>query len=279
MTVTGYRGGQGATSENTVNEMRGPSPFIWATFPIDDIRRDPSKGVYDFDDFDKFIPVAAGAEASYGRWRGFASTGGSVIESTTLADTMGVIELSSDGDDEGAGIRQPSQPYVIAPGYGDFRMEFRVKRSSIDNTKRGLFLGLIESTTLTATSPIAAAGTLADLNFVGFHFLEGDGDQVDCVYKANGVTQVTVQADAIPSGYALAADGWIKLAATFSKKDNYFRWYVNGCEVASVLVISTAGTDFPNDVKMGIVAMELNATGTTPGKDSLDWVAHGQLAA
>lgn len=276
MTVVQHRGNQ---SGNVPNEMRGRSPFIWATFPIADIKRDSSKGYFFEEDFIDFIPVAAGAEASFGRWRGFASTGGSVVESTTLADVGGVAEFSSDGDDEGAGIRQPSQPFAIYPGAPDFAMECRVKRSSIDNTKRGLFIGLIQSTTLTATSPIAAAGTLADLNFVGFHFLEGDGDQCDCVYKADGVTQVTVQADAIPTDYALAADGWVKLGATFTSKDNKFRWFVNGVEVASVTVISTAGTDFPNDVKMGLVITMLNATGTTPGKDSFDWIDAGQRAA
>lgn len=272
-TTTQYRGNQAA---NQVNEDRGRSPFLWAGFPIEDILRDNNKGWFDGDEFLDSIDVAAGSEAAYGNYLGFASTGGSVANGT---DVGGVRTLSSDGDNEGASFRRRSCPFKIARGQGKFVFECRVKFSTITDTKNGVFVGLMESASLTATVPIAAAGTLADQNLVGFHRLEGDGDQIDCVYKANGVTQVNVQTDALPTQYVLAADTWIKLGMIYDPDDYSLKFFANGVQIASYTVVSSAGTDFPNDVNLGFVIAILNATGTTPGDASIDWWYAGQLAA
>lgn len=133
---------------------------------------------------------------------------------------------------------------------------------------------------LTATVPIAAAGTLTDNNFVGFHRLEVDGANLDQVYKANAVTQVTTKADA----QALVADAWIKLGMVFNPADDYLgqagylQWFVNGVALTDRKLIPNAtGTDFPADVTLGPVFALLNATGSTPGETLMDWWACYQL--
>jgi hypothetical protein len=128
---------------------------------------------------------------------------------------------------------------------------------------------------LTATSPITALGAIADINIVGFHRLEGDGDMFDTVYKADGVAQVTVQADAI----TLAADTWVKVGIVFNPLNNELSFYRNGVKLSGTKIIpSVAGTDFPNDVRLGLVIALLNATGTTPGSSEIDWWRAAQLA-
>jgi hypothetical protein len=135
---------------------------------------------------------------------------------------------------------------------------------------------------LTATVPIAAAGTLSDNNFAGFHRLEGDGDQIDLVSKADGVTQVTVDDDALPTADVLVADTYIKLGMVFDPLDingkNNLVFFANNLRLATdYTMASGSGTDFPNDVGMGLAFAVLNATGTTPGTSTIDWWRAAQL--
>jgi len=270
--IVTYAGNQGTNDVNDADSKF--SPFIWKDCPIREIEDGTIEGWFDKDDYTSFVPVAAGAQAIYGNYYGFASTGGTVAVANEVG---GAATASSDGDDEGASIARAAKPFQISRSHGKLWFEARVKSSTIDNTKHGFLLALADTLTLSATVPIAADGTLADENFVGFHRLEADGDQVDCVYKANGVTQVTVQADALPS--ALVADTYVKLGMIYNPNDYKVRFYVNGLEVASVTVIATAGTDFPNDVTMGFVFAVLNATASTPGSSTIDKFRVYQLAA
>lgn len=257
----------------TEDSSRGPSNNIWADCPVLEIIRDPGKGIYFFDDFVATPNVAAGAEANYGIYKGFASTGGSVTEGSSI---FGEKTLSSDGDDEGASLATVSKPFKIARGQGRFWFEARVKTSTTTDTKHGMFVGLIDTSTLSATVPIVAAGTLADENFVGFHKLEGDGDMLDTVYKADGVSQVSVQTDAI----TLADDTYVKVGFTFDPSTYKLTFFKNGVPLATTYtVVAAAGTDFPNDVNLGLVMAVLNATGTAPGNSSIDWWRAAQLTA
>lgn len=264
------------TSSTGANTDRGPSPQIWADCPVADIQENPSFGLHFFDDFLHFAPVAAGAQALYGSYYGFADTGGSVA----VADEVGgVITFSSDGDNEGASIQTPQKFVQISRSYKKLWFEARVKFSTIADTKNGFFVGLIDTATLSATVPITAAGAIADENVVGFHRLEGDGDMLDVVYKADGVTQVTLAADAV----TLAADTYVKVGFVFEPTNSignyYVRFFYNGVEItgARYQIPSAAGTDFPNDVRLGLVAAVLNATGSSPGDVKMDWWRIAQL--
>lgn len=270
MNVTQYRGSQ---TGGLLDTNRTPSPSIWADCPASEINSGYTDGVHLFDDFGNGPLVAAGAEADYGGYRGFADTGGSVADG---AEWGGTLVLSSDGDNEGAGLRSGCAPFQIDRGQGKFWFEARVKTSTIADAKHGIFLGLTGAVAITATSPIAAAGTLADINFVGFHRLEGDGDMFDTVYKADGVTQVTLQADAV----TLVADTYVKLGMVFDPKTNVLTFYKNGVPLSTTYSVPAEdGTDFPNDVRLGILISVLNATASTPGSSEIDWWRAAQLAA
>lgn len=254
------------------------SGAIWADCPIEAIRSGLVEGfVWE----KEFTAIPGGAipttEGAFGDLALFSSTGGTAV--TDTGEVGGGLKIGSDGDNEGVGIRQVITPVKINLSNGDFWYEAIVKTSTIADTKHGFFLGLLESVSLTATVPIAADGTLADQNLVGFHRLEGDGDKVDCVYKADGVTQVTVQADA----GTLVADTYTKLGMKFVPKRNigkgigYLTFYQDGVAIGSKQIPSAAGTDFPNDVFLGFVFAVLNATGTTPGTSTIKKVRMAQL--
>jgi len=249
---------------------RGPSQNLWKDCPdIGYLLNHPSDGWFIFQDFVNFR-TSSNINAAEAHWadgyRVFGSNGGAIANETD--ERGGVVTISSDGDDEGVGIGTMGQPFQIDQALGNLWFEARVKTSTIADTKHGFFLGLADSTAMTATVPIAADGTLANLNFVGFHRLEGDGDYVDTVYKADGVTQVTVKSDA----QVLVADTFIKLGMRYDASGQVLKFFVNGTQLADTKTIPAAdGTDFPNDVRLGMCFAVLNATGTTPGNSSIDW--------
>lgn len=269
---------------NTVDFLVGdtqrmPTRSIWGNFPIRDIAEGVTNGVHLFEDFKNFrFSADINAAVAYwaNGWEAFGSLGGSLTEG---GEVGGSIVLASDGDNEGVWLGTQTKPFQISRDHKTLCFEIRLKVSTITDTKFGFFAGLIDTAALSATVPIAAAGTLADENFVGFHRLEGDGDAVDTVYKADGVTQVTVGTDAI----ALVADTYVKLGMKYipsgDGSGNYrLVFYKDGTRLTdSYGVVAAAGTDFPNDVKLGPVFGLLNATGTTPGNLEVDWIAVGQL--
>lgn len=267
---------RGSNLGGLLDMSRGPSNSIWADCPVLEIASGATDGWLLFDDFLNGPRVAAGAEAAYagygGGYRGFADTGGLVADGGEIG---GTLVLSSDGDNEAASFRTSCAPFQIARNQGKFWFECRLKSSDITDTKHGIFVGLMADNVLTATVPITATGTIADVNIVGFHRLEGDGDQFDTVYKADGVAQVTVQADAV----TIAADTYVKLGMVFDPKVNQLSFYRNGVRLANAYnVVAPLGTDFPNDVRLGLVISILNATATTPGNSEIDWWRAAQLA-
>lgn len=257
----------------TADTARNPSQSLWGDCPVLEIIEGSRAGWHFFDDFLAFPNAATNtSEANLGVYKYFTSDGADIADSDEVG---GVVDFSSDGDNEGASLATVQLPYQIDLSTGDFWFEARIKSSTITDTKHGFFVGLLDSATLSATVPIAAAGTLADENFVGFHRLEGDGDKLDTVYKADGVTQVTVATDAI----TLVADTYVKVGMRYNARTEKLTFYKDGVPLTDTKTIPSAdGTDFPNDVRMGLCFALLNATATTPGSSSMDWWKAAQLA-
>lgn len=277
-----YRGNFG---DNVANTGSNPSPYIWGDCPWDSIESGKIRGYTRWFDFDRF-KASSNVNAAEAYWAEgfnvFGSDGAPVTlgsNSTVGAPAFGTVTIGSDGDNEGASIRQ-SQANLMITGpnatstsrSGKLWMEARIKSSTITDTKHGIFCGLMDTTAVSATVPIAAAGTLADVNLVGFHRLEGDGDYLDCVYKANGVTAVTVEADS----QVLVADTYVKVGMVYNPSTYVLTFYGNGIALCTKEVPAAAGTDFPNDVQLGFVFAVLNATASTPGTSTIDWVKLAQ---
>lgn len=272
MNTQQYKGSQALGLADT---SRGPSQSIWADCPVLEIMAGAVDGIVLFDDFVAGPRVAAGAEAAYagngGGYRGFADTGGLVADGGEIG---GTLVMSSDGDNEGASFRTACAPFQIGRNLGKLWFEARVKSSDITDTKHGIFVGLMADNALTAVLPITAAGAIADVNIVGFHRLEADGDQFDTIYKADGVAQVTVQADAA----SMANDTYVKLGMVWNPANNQLAFYRNGVRLATTYTMAAlAGTDFPNDVRLGMVIAMLNATASTPGFVEIDWWKCAQI--
>jgi len=263
------------THKDATDTGTGPSGSIWHNCPVLEILSDPKKGIYFYDDFVD-IPVLTTptitTQAAWGghRYAAFGSSGGTLVSG---GSQFGDIVLTETDDNEGVSIKTISTPFKIIIGGGDVWFEARLKTNTISDTEHGFFIGMADSLTLSATVPIAAAGTLADENFVGFHRLEGDGDKVDTVYKADGVTQVTVGTDA----GTLVADTYTKLGFYYNDTTNVLSFYQDGAKLTDTKTIpSAAGTDFPNDVNMGLVLAMLCAS-NNDAIVTMDWWRAAQL--
>lgn len=257
-----------------LNSNSGMSPGLWGDCPIFSIRenKDPNQnGRFTHIDFTKVKTSSNSNTSTMIYWnQGLFHFGDNGFAITALDTQGGGVTIGSDGDNEGGSFQQACAPYQIARGKRRLWFEARLKFSTIADTKFGLFVGLSELLTLSATVPIAAAGTIADQNLVGFHRLEGDGDKLDTIYKANGVTQVTVKADAV----TLVADTFIKVGFKYDDNDKagpfILSYYADGVRLADTYTMASAdGTDFPNDVRLAPTLAMLNATASTPGTASV----------
>lgn len=269
------------------NSGRGLSGGIWSGFPLSDLQRNPEKGVYFFDDFLHF-PVAGTITtvANVGDYMAFAGTDGNVAAGTSTQ--TGALYMTTDSDDDGdsCSIQSIACPFLISgiagSKTGKLCFEARIKLSTIADTKNEAFIGLADACTLAEAVPITdtAATLSASNNYLGFYRTESDGDKWSFVYKADGVTIVVCHATlATP-----VADTYMKLGFVFDPRENTLKAFVNGVQtglttpIISTQLGATAGTDFPNDAYMGLIAAIRNATASTPGTQTIDWWACGQLA-
>ncbi len=263
---------------------RGPSKVGLGRVPWGDIIDNPERGIGFFDDFETFphitTPTITTEAAINGKgfYKAFGSSGGTITQGSG-ADTLstnkplGEIILTESDDNQGVNIATIALPFKINNSLNNnVAFGARIKLNSIVTLENGTFFGLVASQTLSVTVPIAAAGTLADNNFVGFHKLEASTTNLATVYKADGQTQVSgsdVMAAATTG--LIAADTYFKLECFYDAATHILHWYVNGVEVGTAYTVtSTAGNPFPNDVNMGLCLAMLCGT-NNDSITSCDW--------
>jgi len=281
-------------SVNTVqwhgqNTDYGPSASIWGNCPINGLRDRSVNGVLFedyFSSFNKTPPTTEGNWGANSNYSAFTSTGGFLNPvALSVATAAGVpttgVNLGSDGDDEGASFRTTAIPFAINRANFSFWFECSIKKSTLTTANMNFFVGLMGNSALTATVPITAVGALADVNLCGFFCPESGTSGVNTVYKADGVTAVTVG-----TGEAtLVADTYTKLGMRYTPLGDprgsfILSFFQDGVRLSSVKQIPTTnGTDFPTDVGMGLVVAHLNATGTTPPTTTIRWWRAAQLYA
>ena len=250
---------------------RGPSPNIWGGQLLGQQFYDPSIGVAYWDDFTNvppIVPLGTPAETFWGPYKAFANAGATITDDGIIG---GGIKITEATDNEGVSFHTTTCPFQIinsGANSGKLLGEWRVRTSTIADNAHGFLMGFMDERTLTAILPIAANGTLADVNFIGFQRSEADGDKLDIVYRADGVAAVTHLADAV----TLVANTYKKVGLVFTPTDRTMRFYDDGIEISgsSLTWPTAAGTSAPNDVRLGVVFAHLSAA-SSPGTTSLDW--------
>lgn len=255
-------------SNLTADTDRFPSENLWKTMP-QDLVTNPTKGNYLFRD--QFSTIANNVAAVWHndlQYYTGATAGSDIIIGTFQG---GGVELETTTDNEGAALAGAAN-YKIALGQGRLWFEARIKQLNITDSKFNVFCGLHAAGAVAATLPLTTSDAMNDSNFVGFQRVFADGDALDTTYKADGVTQVTVGADAITT----VADTFVKVGMYFDGSVLYF--YKDGIKLAdSKTIPSAAGTDFPNDVNLGPILAIMAGHGDTCSV-SIDWIRVAQEA-
>jgi len=267
---------QGVTQYLNRTDARIYSPGIWGNFPWATHKVDAC--LFEDDFVEHPVTTAITTEAvAWGPYKAYCSTSGAITFATT---TGGAVVLSETTDNEGAALKVNALPFNITRGYGDLWFESRLKikgAATLVTTDMGLFVGLGDAMTLGATVPLTATSTLADENLVGFLCDEADWaagvGTLDAVYKANGVTAVTVQAGTAN----FTEDTYTNVGFHYNDTTHYLHYFIDNAEVGSVLVIATAGTDFPNDVQMSPVIAIVSGASAPDVDVTMDWWACAQL--
>jgi hypothetical protein len=233
---------------------------VWNSCPAGVLTR-PEKSLAFLETFVGFPKYTTNTTGNLGQWQAFTSDGGAIAD---LATVGGGVSMYSDGDNEGAVLMGYTTPFKIYNGGPRLWFEVCLKTSTIATTKHDFLAGLIDAETPTAIMPIAADGTLADANFVGFQRLEATNyAYARTCYKANGVAVVAVDATGCP----LVADTYTNLGMYFDGR--VLRFYHDGNLLANTVtnahIGATDGTDFPNDITLTPVIAMLNATASSPG--------------
>lgn len=233
-------------------------------------------------------------EGNWNAGNAYAQFAGATGTLTPGSGTGGEVVFGATADNDAVSIRTVAVPFQLIRTGKQFWFECRIKTSTIADTKNDIFVGLMANNALTSGVPITSAGALADVGLVGFFRPEtsrsgaGTGGAImNTVYKASGITAVTVQTDAV----ALVANTYTKLGIVFKPYvdpfatavgDGYGKYllsfYQDGFRLGTQYQMATAaGTDFPNNVSLGLVAAVMDATGSTPGTMTMDWWRAAQL--
>lgn len=245
------------------------SPALWGNL-VDDMMSAPWKGHFEFENWRQYPIPATNTTGQSGNWAHFLSDGATITDPAIANHSA--ITLASDGDNEAVVLTRKNAGIRITKDSGRIVcFEARVKFSTIADTKNGAFYGLFEPLTPTATSHIADAGTMADENFIGFHRLEGDGDKLDIIYKADGQTQQSF-ADA----HTLVADTFVRVGLRFDGRQT-LKFFLDGAEYVTARLGATAldAATFPDDINLAPTLVLKNATGSTPGDNTVNWMAFG----
>ena len=251
----------------------GPSNIIWADCPWLQMLNDGS-GYCFHDDFHVrgLTPGTLTAEIAdqSGYYTFFGSAGATINPGAELG---GTVVLTESDDNQVAIISTEAKPFQITQNGGQFWFECRVKPGTVTTLEQGFFIGLMDTTATSATVPLTATGTIADINCVGFHKPEANTPAFDPSCKADGVTAVEVNSDV----GTLSTSSYIKLGMKYDPRDYKLSFYINGAKQATTKTIPNAtGTDFPADVVMGPVCAILCGT-DNDNVLTMDWWRFAQL--
>ncbi len=280
------------TGQASSTNSRGPSPLIWRDCPIVTFFNDPSKGLHLFDDFtNSVVPVVnetaatdfvAGVGNVLGdiNWYAFQETD-KLADVAIQADEEGVLMLDSDGTEEdiacittGNNVAGIIKTPTIGVPKGIW-FEARVKVNTITDGDLAIFIGLAQPGEAKNAGGVTGgdAASLADVDYLGFAILEGDGDDMIIAYNeaSSGVAQSSTGV------ITLEADTYVRLGFRLQHvgQEIKIRFYKDGVDLGDdvAIDISTENANFPSATDMDVV---ISTNSAVNGADSdnikIDWV-------
>lgn len=255
---------------------KGPSPKLWSDCPLAAIMFNPGKGWCYTEHFLKVPVLANNATSEYDAVNSYNVYSGATTGKTVgVKDEVGgILQLFTSTNNEGTGLvacnssNDAGEIKLSSTTPKSFWFEARLKHINVTDSKAGVFVGFAEEALNTANSIIAAAGTLADKDLVGFWRLEGDGDKYDIYCNTSGAGGVTaIKADAA----TIEADTYHKVG--MHVKGKFITFFYDGEPVA---VYQTDGTNFPDAEELAFY-IAITAAADDDFYVEVDWVRIAQL--
>lgn len=261
------------------NTDRGLSPDLWATCPVELLKKNPQRGTYMFDDFvNGGIVVAANTSTANaavlgttGKWAAFTDATAGTVITTETTNYQGVVKLETDTIDEDCTIAYPSTAETA--GVYQFSdttrlwMEARVSILNITTNKFNGFFGFAEKGLLATNEVITDSDVMADVDYVGFQKTFAGTTLIASVFNTNGQTAHTpVDTDAV----TVEANTFTKIGLYCDGTTVFF--YQNGVRGTGVTIVTA---DFPDD-KLLAFYVSLMAGHGDKCSVSVDWVAIAQ---
>lgn len=263
---------------------RMPSPKIWRDCPVLQMLHDPAMGFHKFDDFKNSVITALATDTNQIcgdiNWRAISETD-AAADLVLNADDSGVLQIQTDGTDQDVhAITTGNNTAGIlnTPKKGErkkFWFEARFKVNTITDGDIGLFIGLAQPGQMADGAGVfgADAAALADVDYLGFAILEGDGDDLTIVY--NEATSGTAQSDT--GEITIAADTWYRVGFRLDVEEDKLHVYVDGVDQGADAEIDITTVNFPSDTDMDVIISLVGGSGAADGDEvEIDWVRFSQ---
>jgi len=246
-------GVEAAYPHSTLLNTPGPSPLVWDGAPIEEVKADPTKGFFFFDDFTKLSTYATGVLHDGIEFTQI-SGGGTVANDPTRNGGNLLLTAPAAGDD-GPVVWWPALQVTPLAGTKIY-LEFRLK---ISTDKEDIFIGLSDD----ATNDVANGGTIiTNKDMAGFFRDDGVTDAKMGHQSGDGSTVDTADdtiADVDKDKYenfAIVIDGVTSV-----------KFYHKGALVKEVTDLA----DVPDAIIAPVVQICTDA-GATGGYIAIDWM-------
>lgn len=273
MRACGYR-----PSEKVADTGRMWTKSIWDNIPWDQINAGEREGWTFFDDFIN-MPALSELDVDYAKYAVYQDTGGTNTLGQGPDSEYGELAIVLSGTDNEEGWIQTGGNLG---GMGNFMLqsagvphtlafECRAKKSAI--ATGSMFVGFAQQGLAAADAMYDNSGTIADVDYLGFHTPEADPDGVDWAYnKASGGTDQII----IPNADTIVANIYAKWGFIYNYKNaaaRQIKCYIDGVLqstfITKALIDDT--TEFPGGEEMGLLFGGKVGSSATAHTMTMDW--------
>lgn len=265
----------------------GLSPGLWGNFPILDIKENPGRGLFFYDDFQDFpLDGTQTTQIGHGKYKVFNTGAGKVTRISAVNSVElpgGCLKINLDTDNDSGSIAQAFPSYLMTglkSNSGKLVFECCYAQNSILTNMASVFFGLAETEqfTLATAVPLNASDAITNGgSIIGFRITEDGLGVVDTVRSDRATSFTNIGAG---EGGTLAANTFTKLGLVYDPNEstNCVRFFANNVEAATKVSKTTlTGLTNLNANALGLIWACCADSAGTSFEGYMKWWAVGQV--
>ena len=270
----------------------GPSPIIWADFPIQRCKFDPNFGFFFHEDWNGKGVIATNQNAAVqsNGYLAFTDNDAYTEMARTTARTTNTAGLGRVAMNLKAGDTDQSQIVLNWPTgavcaemdthMGMLCFEANVAFSSVTDTDMGWFLGLTQEATAANSFLGDESADIADVDAIGWLLGSADADSAVPVYQTSGNGTTVNKRTAYSTALAISTN--YRFGIQYEPEKEVCRWFVDGVQIGADLSIGTS--DFPDGEELAVTLAVQAPDGGAGSGDvdvymTINWWQVGQVYA